>query len=279
MVTMIETQIMFAFFLLIVISATNSTNCVIRNDAMSHKYPNDDGNFTYVINFNTTTRQANFVYYISPSQTDSCPKSERIWVNDPYGLASMKYADYTNTGYDRGHLVAKADYGCSTYFMTNAVPMLPPFNRDGGGWHKIEIDIRKKYPQQLVFKGCEYTDESIAVKSGKLYIPSGCYWVVCGGTANIGIPNTIQCEIKDYGYLWQNGTHESKLPYWVDCNDGDGDGNGALGEPAIIVISIMLAFALFVGLLASVVVIVISVHQIRSRCIKKQTVRDEYTSL
>ncbi|WP_337041534.1 DNA/RNA non-specific endonuclease [Emticicia sp. 17c] len=54
--------------------------------------------------------------------------------------------DYSNSGYDRGHMVPAADFKCcqelmnETFYMSNICPQVPDFNR--GIWENIESRVR-----------------------------------------------------------------------------------------------------------------------------------------
>ena len=54
--------------------------------------------------------------------------------------------DYSNTGYDRGHMLPAGDFKCcqelmnETFFMSNICPQVPDFNR--GIWENIEARVR-----------------------------------------------------------------------------------------------------------------------------------------
>ncbi len=60
--------------------------------------------------------------------------------------ASALSADYTGSGYDRGHMVPAGDFKCcqelmnETFFMSNICPQVPELNR--GIWENIESRIR-----------------------------------------------------------------------------------------------------------------------------------------
>ncbi|WP_240922343.1 DNA/RNA non-specific endonuclease [Oleiagrimonas sp. C23AA] len=68
-------------------------------------------------------------------------------------------ADYTNSGYDRGHMAPAADPGSpaaekETFSMENVVPQTPTLNR--GEWEKIEVhtrDMAKQYGSVYVVSG------------------------------------------------------------------------------------------------------------------------------
>jgi endonuclease G len=68
--------------------------------------------------------------------------------------------DYSNTGYDRGHMLPAADFKCcqelinETFFMSNICPQVPDFNR--GIWENIEERVR----------GWAVRDEEVFVVTG-----------------------------------------------------------------------------------------------------------------
>lgn len=151
--------------------------------------------------------QANYVRYISTSGGNGCDC--RYFKADPYGIDTLKDKDYTNTNYDRGHLVPNADFGYDTYIINNVVPMNADFNR--GVWAKSEQYIRDNYASYIIFKGCDYDDQFIWTKTNKkLYIPKGCYYVVLDS----------DYILRDYGYYLnkKDSELELKLPYWASCS-------------------------------------------------------------
>jgi endonuclease G len=85
-------------------------------------------------------------------------------------------ADYTNTGFDRGHLCPSDDRDATpednsaTFLMTNIIPQAPDLNRQT--WRLLE-----EYCRKLLDEGNE------------LYILSGAYGR--GGTGSNGSRNTI----------------------------------------------------------------------------------------
>lgn len=188
--------------------------CQIKKPSINiHSYPSRD-KFTYVIDFNETISQANYVYYISMPGGNS---ESSGWKKDPYDINKLRASDYTGTGYDKGHLVPNADYGADTFYITNAVPMVPNFNR--GVWAVSERHIRSEYAGKLVYKGCEY-DEQIPV-NGKLYIPKGCYYIVFDSPVLTDLAKNTIGPVLDYGYYENsaNSVKQYRLPAWAFCNN------------------------------------------------------------
>lgn len=185
-----------------------------------HEYPSGE-KFIYAINFNETIMQANYVYYITTNGGNGCKNKNRktYWLKDPYDIDNIRYDDYTNTKYQRGHLVPNADYGCDTYYISNAVPMIGDFNQNS--WAESEKYIRQEYAGKLVYKGCDYSDNYILTNRGnKLFIPIGCYYIIFDSSTLTDINKETVNKVLDYGYyLNEKGSKkQSKLPTWADCS-------------------------------------------------------------
>ena len=187
----------------------------------TYKYPSQD-KFLYAINYNATISQANYVYYISTSGGNGCKgstdKDKKNWLNDPHGINKLTTNDYINTNYDRGHLVPNADYGCDTYYITNAVPMNAGFNR--GVWNQLEQSIRTHHAGKLVYKGCDYTNYYITSDfDNKMYIPLGCYYMIFDSSTLTDINKETVGNVLDYGYYLneKGSTKEFKYPSWAKC--------------------------------------------------------------
>jgi DNA/RNA endonuclease G (NUC1) len=181
----------------------------------------------YVVNFNITLMQANYVRYIStsgkngcypnPPNWKSCERKDCRWLNDSYGYDKLNCWDYVTGGlYDRGHLVPNADYGVDTFIISNAVPMKHDYN--SGCWLVSENGIRRNYHGHIIYKGCDYSYGKYYLNkyNKKLYIPIGCYYVVVDNM------QTDSIKILDYGYFEmrddnRNCVKEKKLPYWIVC--------------------------------------------------------------
>lgn len=167
------------------------------------------GGFSYMVDFNTSTMQANFVKYISTSGGNSCKNCK--FNKDPYNIDILNTSDYTNTDFDRGHLVPNADFGIFTFYMPNVVPMYPGFNR--GIWKDSETFIRSNYLGKTIYKGCEYNYSNYVISqyTNILYIPIGCYYII--------IDETIENDtLINYGYYSVDGNFHKKLPYWINCS-------------------------------------------------------------
>jgi endonuclease G len=118
---------------------------------------------------NVLTVLTNDAYLVGYSDEDECP----LWVcyellattsdaptrpsmsfkTDKRTKAKVKTGDYTNTGYDRGHMAPSYGIGLShgtnaqrqTFLMSNVIPQTPELNR--GIWKKLEQKAAKDWAQ------------------------------------------------------------------------------------------------------------------------------------
>lgn len=131
-----------AFILLFNNSIINNSQFlpISSGEQINHHY--------YILSYNEATEQANWVYYeLNPEMLT--PKIKRInyFRMDPeVSSKSANTKDYTNTGFDRGHLCPAADMSFDSvamyesFYMSNVSPQLPGFNR--GIWKSLEGQVR-----------------------------------------------------------------------------------------------------------------------------------------
>jgi endonuclease G, mitochondrial len=122
----------------------------------------------------------------------------------PTGSAMPR--DYTNSGYDRGHLVPAGDMAFSdeamieTFYMSNISPQESGFNR--GIWKELEANVRdwgKKYGELYVITGpiLSRRAKGHIGAEGKITVPSAYYKILLDVTASepravaFAIPNAI----------------------------------------------------------------------------------------
>ncbi len=160
---------------------TQDSNLTFGNpsgaDTSNNNYFLSKGDFT--LSYNNAKGTANWVsWHLSEAWTGdvercNCFKSDRTLPSSFYKPTS---SDYTNTGFDRGHICPSADRNGSeasnenTYYMSNIAPQAPNNNR--GSWANFEAYLRT-----LILDGNE------------IHIISGVYGI--GGTGSNGVANTI----------------------------------------------------------------------------------------
>lgn len=111
------------------------------------------------------------------------------------------HSSYTNSGYDRGHMMPAGDASTitaqkETFSIANVVPQTPKLNR--GVWAQIESAVRilaKTYGEVYIVTGPDFASMSTTINSGKVVVPTqtwkavyvpdaqvaGAYW--CENTA------------------------------------------------------------------------------------------------
>lgn len=133
----------------------------------------------YVMSYNRGNATANWVsWHLDEAWFGDAPRQNdfRADTSLPAGWFQVSHSDYTNSGFDRGHLCPSADRTLSvddnsnTFFMTNMMPQAPNNNRIA--WANLE-----NYCRSMLSGGFE------------IYIISGGYG--SGGDGSNGYATTI----------------------------------------------------------------------------------------
>ncbi|MCW5886432.1 MAG: DNA/RNA non-specific endonuclease, partial [Candidatus Kapabacteria bacterium] len=99
----------------------------------------------------------------------------------------IRHSDYTNSGYDRGHMVRSlertrtVDQNKATFRMSNIIPQLPELNQQT--WLRMEEYIEKlaldSLKEMYIFAGPVYAkDKPYTFYNDKVAIPDSCYKIV-----------------------------------------------------------------------------------------------------
>lgn len=103
----------------------------------------------YTVSYNTTTMCPNYVaWHLTAERINGTAERLSTFKVDPDipVVYQIKHADYTNSGYDRGHMCPAADNKCSVEYMTqsfytsNICPQTATLNR--GDWETLEDKCR-----------------------------------------------------------------------------------------------------------------------------------------
>ncbi|MBD0255150.1 MAG: DNA/RNA non-specific endonuclease [Cytophagales bacterium] len=133
----------------------------------------------YTLSYNCSRGTANWVsWHLGKAWKGTATRADDFRPDPalPAGCYRVVSGDYTNTGFDRGHLCpsddrdASADDNSATFLMTNIIPQAPDLNRQT--WRMLE-----EYCRQLVAEGNE------------LYLIAGVYGK--GGSNSSGLRNTL----------------------------------------------------------------------------------------
>lgn len=103
----------------------------------------------YTISYSNQHQNAEWVAYeLLGARLDLSNREERQnFKSDPNVRSEASSSDYSNSGYDRGHLVPAHDMDFNeramseSFYMSNVSPQVPDFNR--GIWKSLEGNIRK----------------------------------------------------------------------------------------------------------------------------------------
>jgi len=122
----------------------------------------------YVLSYNPQKNVANWVSWnLNSSWYGDVPRYSGNFITDtslPDSFYKVKHSDYTNSGYDRGHMVRSEERtrtvedNKSTFLLTNILPQRPDLNR--GVWLNLE-----NYCEEL----CKKENKELFVIAGGIF--------------------------------------------------------------------------------------------------------------
>lgn len=144
-------------------------------------------------------------YHIAPTYLNTPPREK---YKTFYGHLGANYDDYTNSGYDRGHLApfkiaggirnGLSEGACGIGYcdqvvreinlMSNIVPQYPSFNRSGGLWYELETRVREHVGDGhdvWVVAGTILWDGTVSTIGGPadVHVPHAFYKIIAWGAA------------------------------------------------------------------------------------------------
>lgn len=127
---------------------------------------------------------------------ESITRIDSNFASEP-GLATT-HASYTNSGYDRGHMMPAGDASTTpaqkeTFSVANIVPQTGKLNR--GMWARIENTVRivaKSFDEAYVVTGPDFNDMNTTIASGKVVVPTQTWKAVY--VPDAGVAGAYWCE-------------------------------------------------------------------------------------
>lgn len=177
-------------------------------------------NTGYAVGYSDTREDPLWVAYrvFAVSNPVSDPRPS-YFKTDTRTTALVSYGDYTNSGYDRGHMAPNAaidycygrDAQLETFYMSNVCPQSPTLNR--GIWAKLESTVRdwaNTFGEVWVFTGPIFDDVIETLPSG-VEIPDAFYKIVVD--EDNGLPRVLSFVIP------QNVQAGTQLTSWLTSVD------------------------------------------------------------
>jgi DNA/RNA endonuclease G, NUC1 len=173
------------------ISKDNRNNINVSLGIPTDSTPEDDYIIfrpQYVLSYNPDRNVANWVSWeLNAKWFGKSGRYKGKFITDnslPKDFYRVKHEDYSNSGYDRGHMVRSQERSCtpadnkSTFLLTNVLPQQPDLNR--GVWLRFEeycADLCLKENKELfiIAGGIFHKDNSI---DDLIAIPDSCFKIV-----------------------------------------------------------------------------------------------------
>jgi len=201
-----------SFGLLVCLSAhASDVDLLMGNPSQASPDPSQKNNFLmnkefFALSYNNSRGTPNWVsWHLTKEDFGDAPRKRQFDADDslPSGFTKITHRDYTNSGFDRGHMCPHSDrdkntaMSFATFVMTNIVPQSNENN--AGAWNQLEL-----YARSLV------TDQG-----KELYLIAGPEGV--RGEGRNGFKNTIAGgKVTVPNKVW-------KVIMVLDANDNDQD--------------------------------------------------------
>ena len=142
----------------------------------------------YALSYNRIRNEANWVSWeLNKSWYGDAPRRSGKFITDtslPVNMVRIKHDDYTNSGFDRGHLVRSEERtrtdedNASTFILSNVIPQRPDLNQ--GVWLDFE-----RWCERM----CKDSTKELFVVAGGIYhsnstigsvlaVPDSCFKIV-----------------------------------------------------------------------------------------------------
>lgn len=167
----------------------------------------------YALSYNKNKNVANWVAWeLNKEWFGSVPRYKSKFITDktlPPSFYKVTHTDYTNSGYDRGHMVRSeertnsAENNKSTFILSNIIPQTPDLNQ--GVWLNFEYfceSLCKKSDKELfiIAGGVFHSDSFIG---NGVAVPDSCFKIVVVLDKGKGV-NSINTKTIIYAVMMPN---------------------------------------------------------------------------
>jgi len=178
----------------------------------------------YVISYNGSRKVPNWVSWeLNTSYLGSTARQDDFRPDDtfPASEPQASLADYSGSGYDRGHMCPSADRTLTvaanqqTFFLTNMVPQAA--NNNQGPWAVMENDLRtiaRTGKELFIISGGTFSASSNTIGSG-VVVPDKTFKVVVVLDAVGQGPSSVTTSTRVIGVMMPNENNQiSKSADW-----------------------------------------------------------------
>lgn len=181
----------------------------------------------YVISYNSNLKVPNWVSWeLNTSYLGSTPRQDDFRPDDtlPATLPQAALADYSGSGYDRGHMCPSADRtltvtaNSQTFYLTNMVPQAP--NNNQGPWVDLETESRnlaRAGKELFIVSGGTFSASSNAIGSGGVVVPDQTFKVIVVLDAVGQGPSAVTTNTRVIAVLMPN--ENSQISITADWHD------------------------------------------------------------
>ncbi len=167
----------------------------------------------YYVSYNNSKGEGNwFSWNLNKTHFGDAARSSSFYVDPtlPTGITRISTTDYTNSGYDRGHMCRSEERTWSTadnkvaFYMTNMLPQYHDLN--GGPWYKLEAYCQTQcqtYDKELYVISGGYGSRGTLNNAGKVTIPTRNWKVIVimpygQGLANVTSTSSLKVIAADF---------------------------------------------------------------------------------
>jgi endonuclease G len=178
----------------------------------------------YVVSYNGSRKVPNWVSWeLNTSFLGSTARQDDFRVDDtfPASEPQASLADYSGSGYDRGHMCPSADRTLTvaanqqTFFLTNMVPQAA--NNNQGPWAAMENDLRaiaQTGKELFIISGGTFSASSNQIGSG-VVVPDQTFKVVVVLDAVGQGPSSVTTSTRVIGVMMPNENNQiSRTADW-----------------------------------------------------------------